>query len=336
MQDRKITVSQKLRAHTMYSLWFIGGFTLALTLFLTTGITHEYRQESHGKNRNTTHYPLINPLLECREGEGISNQWLGNAPYQVKRYIDTAIAHGSTNHVSVYYRNLNNGPWFGVNEYEAFSPASLLKVPLLFTVLKESEQSPSLLDKKVLYAGTDEPSDQQFTPQKQIEVGSTYSVAELTERMIRFSDNEAALILLNILTSEKALQTYHDLNLPMPTNGIVDFMTVKEYATFFRVLYNASYLEKKTSQVALELLSTTVFNNGLREGVPSSIPIAHKFGEFWKVGDTQKQLHDCGIIYEPQQPYLLCVMTRGTDFDTLAKVIKDISKIVYQSITTRL
>jgi hypothetical protein len=42
------------------------------------------------------------------------------------------------------------------------------------------------------------------------------------------------------------------------------------------------------------------------------------------------QLHDCGIVYKQKHPYLVCIMMRGTDLDTLAKVIAELSKIAYQ------
>ena len=46
-------------------------------------------------------------------------------------------------------------------------------------------------------------------------------------------------------------------------------------------------------------------------------------------GAKTKQLHDCGIIYYPGNPYLLCVMTRGDSFGELSSTIRDISDIIY-------
>jgi hypothetical protein len=43
-----------------------------------------------------------------------------------------------------------------------------------------------------------------------------------------------------------------------------DFLSVKDMATFFRILYNASYLGRENSEYALKLLSQVDFNNGLR------------------------------------------------------------------------
>ena len=91
------------------------------------------------------------------------------------------------------------------------------------------------------------------------------------------------------------------------------------------------------SEKALRLLSQPFFKKGLIAGLPANIPIAKKFGErsFSAAPadpTSQKELHDCGIIYYPSHPYLLCVMTKGNNFDRLADTIKDISQTVYASV----
>jgi hypothetical protein len=48
------------------------------------------------------------------------------------------------------------------------------------------------------------------------------------------------------------------------------------------------------------------------------------------------QLHDCGIVYYPHKPYLLCVMTRGKSSDDNSKMIAEISKLVYREVDTQL
>lgn len=77
-------------------------------------------------------------------------------------------------------------------------------------------------------------------------------------------------------------------------------------------------------------MSQTEFKEGLNRGLPAEITVAHKFGE--RDLGQQKELHDCGIVYYPNQPYLLCVMTKGADFDDLSETIGEISKLVYNFI----
>jgi beta-lactamase class A len=66
-------------------------------------------------------------------------------------------------------------------------------------------------------------------------------------------------------------------------------------------------------------------------GVPAGIPVAHKFGETGQVGG-ERQLHDCGIVYYPNSPYILCIMTRGNNFEELPNIIKQISSEVYKHV----
>ena len=80
------------------------------------------------------------------------------------------------------------------------------------------------------------------------------------------------------------------------------------------------------SEKALDILSKTTFNDGLVAGVDKGITVSHKFGEY--VGQ-QIELHDCGIIYYPENPYFLCIMTRGDNLDNLKDVIKNISGQIY-------
>lgn len=55
-------------------------------------------------------------------------------------------------------------------------------------------------------------------------------------------------------------------------------LSVVEYSTFFRVLFNASYLSQASSEKALGYLAQSTFTAGLRAGVPAQVQIAHKFG----------------------------------------------------------
>ena len=108
-------------------------------------------------------------------------------------------------------------------------------------------------------------------------------------------------------------------------------ISVKQYSIFFRILFNSSFLSRTNSEYALSLLSKTEFGAGLRSGVPENILIAHKFGER-TTQDGLNQLHDCGIVYYPDHPYLLCVMSRGENLHNLIDSIKKTSEFVYKTI----
>lgn len=96
---------------------------------------------------------------------------------------------------------------------------------------------------------------------------------------------------------------------------------------------SARIMSLEHSEKVLSLLAQSEFDQGTASGVPKDVRVANKFGERF-IGN-EKQLHDCGIVYFPQNPYLLCVMTRGKDFHELAGVISAISQMVYEEIDSR-
>jgi len=158
--------------------------------------------------------------------------------------------------------------------------------------------------------------------------------------MISYSDNASYEVLIQHLRDieprgDSYLETFRELGLIEPTGNLEATISTKSYGSIFRTLYNASYLSPEHSQLALQYLAASDFNDGLVAGVPRGIEVAHKFGERSDLPDNQKELHDCGIIYYPDNPYMLCVMTEGYDFAELTRVIAETSRMVYEAVDAR-
>lgn len=293
-------------------------------------------------NHNTNHsiirdvndgFSLTNPILDCE------NNFSGEELSVQSKLINDKVAdlkeEYNLNHISLYFRDLNNGPWIGINEKEEFSPASLLKVPIMIAFLRQAEEDYSLLNKKVTIKDSD--LNKFLAPNiifdNLLEVGKTYTLTEVAKSMIENSDNTGVIVLLNNIKLNYLKGVFDSVGVPFKDTNTEVPVRVKDYAGFFRVLYNSSYLNREMSEKALEILSTGGYMNGLRKGVPSEIVIAHKFGE--RTIDQNKentQLHDCGIIYYPERPYLLCIMTRGNNFQDQEKVIAELSSFVYKEV----
>lgn len=279
---------------------------------------------------------FTNPLLECDISENSLSARKEDFTPELTTLVNALLAKKKISEVAVYYRDLNNGPVSSVGSSKTFIPASLLKVPVMMTILHESESKPSILDEKIVYEQTQYTKQllqmQTIAPSKSIVLGHTYTVRELIEYMIKYSDNEAMALLYERIPISEQIDLYSmlgvDPSVLMSTGGE---LTVKQYSVFFRILFNASYLSRSNSEYALKLLSETEFNDGIRAGVPANIVISHKFGER-KLDTGLQQLHDCGIVYYPNHPYLLCMMSRGTDTSELASSLSDISTFVYNKI----
>lgn len=287
----------------------------------------EQKRESREKNTSTF---FTSPLLECSDYDSISNKTVNEVKEEVDALVKDWEKKPEVEKISVYFRDLNNGPWFGLGEKEEFIPGSLLKVPLMISVLREAMENPSILDRQVLLV-KDESFKQEIVSSAPLEFGKKYTIAQLVEAMIRFSDNSAADALFKVLKAERLEQSYSDLGISVPQNDQYT-VSVRTYASFFRILYNATYVNQVYSEKALYLLANTEFNDGIVAGVPSSIPVAHKFGERLDEKTGFKQLHDCGIVYLPNRPYLLCIMSKGSNVKVLEEVTADISRAIYRKL----
>ncbi|PIZ58814.1 hypothetical protein COY20_02835 [Candidatus Shapirobacteria bacterium CG_4_10_14_0_2_um_filter_40_12] len=287
--------------------------------------------------RNRKNYKFINPLLECDSNNISRDKNLDFLKNKLELFVNEQIkTNPDISFTSIYYRDLNNGPWIGINERELFSPASLIKVPLLITYYKLAENNPDILDNKIVNTELFNPKDQNIVPEITLSQSQEYTVSELLDRMIIYSDNQAYDLLLKNIDNRKLIETYNNLGVDISLgfeNPNGNILSVKQYASFFRILFNASYLSKDMSEKTLGLLSRVKFSQALVAGVPSNILVAHKFGERQYTDTGEKQLHDCGIIYLPNKPYLLCIMTRGKNIPIEENFVKQISSMVYQNIS---
>lgn len=271
-------------------------------------------------------FKYIKPLMfvdeECESDalSGIKQKLLG--------IIEAGKADGSIINASVYLREYEHNEWMCINETEKFDPGSLFKVPVMIAVLKMAEESPGFLNKSLTYTKKVETGKKIAYASKSIQLGQSYTVKELLKYMIKYSDNNATILLEENLNPKVLQKLFKDVGLEIPNIYAAQYQfTTIEYSYFMRAIFNAGYLSADDSEFAGELLTQCEFKDGIVKGLPSDIKLAHKFGE--SGNQNEKQLHESAIVYLNNKPYLLTVMTRGTDNNKLSQFIGNISRAVY-------
>lgn len=274
-------------------------------------------------------FKYIRPL-EFAEPECESVKY-ASLKMDIANLIQSLINSGNINTASVYLRDFDKADWMVVNPNESFHAASMLKISALITLLKMEEKNHGFLNKKLTFSKRSSTMPVQVFNSKQIELGKSYTIKELLEYMIAYSDNDATKLLHDVMDWEEYRKTYFNLGLKVPDVYKTGYtINTKDYSTFFKILYNAGYLTIEHSEFACELLSKCDFDKGFAAGIQNSTAMAHKFGE-WGDGSSH-ELHESGLIYLNGATYLLTVMTRGKDVQKLPEVIATISKNVYEKL----
>jgi beta-lactamase class A len=255
---------------------------------------------------------------------------------EVALFITQKKQAGLIDDATVYLKNLNTADWVCVNPGLQFNPGSLIKVPIMMTYLRDSEKNPGLLNKKFSLDPSQKVPVQTFTGDRIIP-GKSYTIKELLYYMIAKSDNYATSILNNNVNVDEFKRLFVDLGMPEPdVRNPSFFISASDYSKFMRMLYNATFINNEDADFALSLLAQSDFKDGIVNQLPPDIKVAHKFGEWGNPKDPYNhQLHESGIVYLGDNPYLITVMTKGSNVQQLPQVISDVSKLVYDRMSAK-
>ena len=231
-----------------------------------------------------------------------------------------------------YFEYLPTGTSIGVNEKTQFYAASLFKVPVVMTYYHFRErtkmQDDPILEIKPEYI------DNNFGNLWQKGAGAKIKASEAVRLAIVESDNTAVKILAPYLKQQDFDAVYKALDIDFQSDDKGTLISAKNYSSILKSLYFSSVLNKNDSHEILDLLTRTKFSDKLVAGIPSDIRAAHKIGDFV----DEKGVYgyrDCGIIYVPRRPYILCMFSVG-DEQIAQTRMQLLSKTVYEYITKAL
>ncbi len=279
--------------------------------------------------KRMTGFKYVKPILWVDENCESDN--LAGTKQKVNEIIERYKLSEGVTSASVLIRS--SGKWTVINETEKYQPGSLFKVPVLIAILKMDEDNPGFLQKTIVYDKQLDAGKKVNFADKTIQLGRSYTVRELLTYMIKYSDNEATMLLEKNMDSKVLQKLFADVGVEVPNLYASQYLfTVKDYSLFMRTIFNAGYLTIKNSEYAAELLTECNFKDGFSKGIPTTIKMAHKFGEAGN--DVEKQLHESAVVFLDKRGYLLTVMTKGKDMKKLAALLGEISRTVYNDIAS--
>jgi beta-lactamase class A len=284
--------------------------------------------ETHSVSMVREHgYELIKPILFSESsGQDMELAPLKERLSALSMQMKTT---GRADAVSIYLRRFSSIDPVEINSSEQYTPGSLYKVPVMIAWLKRAESNPSILNMKVHMGAHIATGKRLNMTNEPLKENTDYTIKDLLHFMICESSNDAAALLTSRIELDKLQKVFTDLSLPSPTdaNAIV-YTEVKGYSRFLRVLYNATYLNREMSEYALSLLVKCDFTEGFTRSIPSDVKVAHKFGESGT--DDMPQLHEAGIFYYNDAPYVMVVMTRGRNMKILSDCLSELSQTVFE------
>jgi len=272
---------------------------------------------------------LTKPLLLVVVGEE-------SAKYNSLKGKITATIHewqnkGAVQSVSVYLKDLNDASWMSIDGDKAYMPGSLIKVPIMLYFLKQEEEHPGTLNKSIFFEKPKHYFPTQEYKGDSILPGKSYKISELLKYMIVESDNYSTNLLSRQLDADQFRKVFTELNIPPDEINDLNYaISPRDYSKFFRILYNATYLDQNLSEYGLNLLTQCKFKDGIVKKLPPGTVVAHKFGE--RGINEMMDFSESAIIYKDNNPYSLTIMTKGTTVGQQTDLVSEISEEVFHGL----
>jgi beta-lactamase class A len=225
---------------------------------------------------------------------------------------------------SFYFEYLPDGTSIRIGGDQQLTAASLIKVPLAMNLYKAAELGRINLDEKVTVTAFD--LDQAYGEVYKKGAGYQLTLREAARHMLEDSDNTAARVVFNHMKDKLKYEEQSLARLDVEQNfeDGQAVITARAYSSVLKGLYFAAYLNNEHSQELLGYLSKSTATNRISRDLPNSVKVAHKIGVY----NANWAESDCGIVYVPKRPYVLCVMV-GLPEDEADKFIAEISKDIY-------
>jgi beta-lactamase class A len=235
----------------------------------------------------------------------------------------------------IYMRDMESGRTWEHNPDKLFPSASLIKLPIMASVMKEVKAGGVTLDAQMKLTRRERVGGSGSL--KWVRDGTTLSVMEIVYKMITESDNTATRMMIDRIGMPKIAGDFRDFGLEHTNiteegmslkSGRVareNYTTAREMAGLLERIYSGELVDKESSDFMLDVLKHTKSRSRLRSGLPLGWEIGHK------TGLLRRSCHDAGIVFSPRGDYVIVVLTSDVpDYSSAKKFIARLAGLTYK------
>lgn len=234
--------------------------------------------------------------------------------------------------VGFYYKDLYTGKELSFQADNTFIAASIIKLPLLITVLKQCEEKRFSLSDKISIKQEDKVPGcgALYLFEKNIEV----SIETLCRLMIAISDNTATNALINQISIPKIKEEFQAMGLEetrinrllfdssAKQQGKENYFTPREMGQLLEKVYHKELVSPTISEEVKQMLLLQQINHKIPQGITEDLEIAHKTGEDDGIS------HDVGIVYG-QRPFIIALASNHVAVRDFEERMREITGLCY-------
>jgi len=294
---------------------------LVISLILNLMLVFQYLNKDKVLNAQQTKYSFLAKRIFLENFNDIFINFL-----DLRNDLHSKVDPWGTD-FAMYFEYLPTGTNININSTNEYYVASLFKLPVVMAYFRHKENNKIVREMKTKLRPDE--IDPRFGELWKKGVGYEISLDEAARIALQDSDNTATKALGPYIDQRDFDDVYKGIDIELKIASEGALLSPKSYSSILKSLYFSAVLNKDDSQRILEYLSVTKFKDKLIAGIPEGVRVAHKIG----IIDNQSYM-DCGIVYVPQRPYVLCMISKGSE-DTARSRMKLVSKTVYDYVSSK-
>jgi beta-lactamase class A len=223
---------------------------------------------------------------------------------------------------SVVVHNLSDGRYAATNESRVWYAASTFKAAILLTAYQQRDAGTLDFDKLVTLEEKYAVDDLGTLDYLHLKVGDQLSIRDAVKGMIVVSDTPLAVLLQDQVGGNNVDAVLRSIGATTMTVNSHDLPTTAlDLAQLMIAIVAGQGVTSESRDEMLSLMAQEWYTDGVVAGLPPGTQYAHKSGSYGP------NIHDAAIVWGPAGPYVIVVMTDGSQGWSPIAVV---SSAVYQ------
>jgi beta-lactamase class A len=237
-------------------------------------------------------------------------------------------AHAGTHGVVVF--DPYSGESASLNADRRFIAASLSKMYALLTLYRAADAGELSLDDEITMRASDVWAEGTGVLYR-YPVGTTMTLEECAEFLIKESDNTAEVMLNRYLGEKKIEAELRRVGARSTSYWMPNITTPDDIMLVLKAIADPSYTSPELSAGMLDIMTGTTFEGRLPPPLPEGTRVAHKIGSY------ESTFSDAGIVFpegttDIDQAYFIVVFSEGASEREASQTIQDVSLAAYQTL----
>ena len=223
-----------------------------------------------------------------------------------------------------------SGESTSLNADRRFVAASLSKLYALLTLYAAASRGELSLDDEITMRASDVWAEGTGVLYR-YPVGTTMSLRECAELMIKESDNTAEVMLNRYLGEANIEAELRRAGARSTSYWMPNTTTPNDVVLVLKAVADPSYTSRELSAEMLNVMTDTSFEDRLPEPLPEDARVAHK------IGSWESTFSDAGIVLpegtaRPDQGYYVVVFSEGTTEAEARETVHEVSLAAYRAL----